>query len=255
MSANHHDPVRLLPAYALGCLDDEDALRLRQHLETCLYCHAEWYQYQAVVDQLALAAPDAIPSRSLRRRLLAGVLAKKISTRSHLMTSWRLYLSAFHQYVTAALRWQLASLLLIVALAVSSLSLWRHVHLVESQMPATMTTTTLFGKAAAQEAGGLIIASANGHSGTLVVDRLPVLNEAAQYQLWLTQADGQRISGGIFSVNGDGYHSLFVTLERPLAEYIAFGVTVEPAGGSPAPTGRQVLCNSQPASTMTLSGK
>jgi anti-sigma-K factor RskA len=58
--------------------------------------------------------------------------------------------------------------------------------------------------------------------------------------LWLIQ-DGQRTSGGVFSVSDEGYGSLWISSPEPLATYSAFGITIEPAGGSPGPTGDKVL--------------
>ena len=74
----------------------------------------------------------------------------------------------------------------------------------------------------------------------LTVAGLPVLSPEQQYQLWLI-VDGQRASGAIFSVNEDGWAKVSVDSERPLAEYGAFGITIEPTGGSPGPTGERVL--------------
>ena len=53
--------------------------------------------------------------------------------------------------------------------------------------------------------------------------------------------DGQRASGGVFAVNDEGYGVLEVSSPDPLASYSAFGVTIEPEGGSPGPTGDKVL--------------
>ena len=86
----------------------------------------------------------------------------------------------------------------------------------------------------------MLVISSDGEHGTLVVDGLPPLDASQQYQLWLIQ-DGQRTSGGIFSVDGEGYGSLWITSPKPLISYQAVGITVEPAGGSPAPTGERVL--------------
>jgi anti-sigma-K factor RskA len=72
------------------------------------------------------------------------------------------------------------------------------------------------------------------------VDHLEPLGPDQQYQLWLIK-DG-RISGGVFDVGDDGYGSLTVRAPDPLDSY-TFGVTVEPAGGSPGPTGPRVLAS------------
>jgi anti-sigma-K factor RskA len=53
--------------------------------------------------------------------------------------------------------------------------------------------------------------------------------------------DGQRTNGGVFSVNPDGYASLELYSPLPLIQYQAIGITIEPWGGSPGPTGPKVL--------------
>ena len=87
---------------------------------------------------------------------------------------------------------------------------------------------------------GTLVIDQQGDYGTLVVDKLAGLNSSQQYQIWLLK-DGQRTSGGLFSVNPDGYASLEIMAPLPLAQYDSVGITIEPVGGSPAPTGAKVL--------------
>jgi anti-sigma-K factor RskA len=103
-----------------------------------------------------------------------------------------------------------------------------------------MRTINLVGTEKAPQATGLLVMSVDGERGTLVVDGLTPLGEDQEYQLWLIQ-DGQRTSGGVFSVNRKGYGSLWVSSPQPLSTYSGFGITIEPAGGSPGPTGDKVL--------------
>ena len=76
--------------------------------------------------------------------------------------------------------------------------------------------------------------------GTLVVEHAPPLEPGKQYQLWLTK-DGKRTDGGVFSVGKNGYGVLYVWAKEPLDSFSEFGVTIEPEGGSPGPTGEKVL--------------
>ncbi|MCJ7660988.1 MAG: anti-sigma factor, partial [Anaerolineales bacterium] len=103
-----------------------------------------------------------------------------------------------------------------------------------------LTTVAMVATDYTPEATGTLVISMDGEYGVLVVDALPILDESQQYQLWLIY-DGQRASGGVFSVNDEGYGSLSVSSEKPLSSYPAFGITIEPAGGSPGPTGEKVL--------------
>jgi anti-sigma-K factor RskA len=74
----------------------------------------------------------------------------------------------------------------------------------------------------------------------LVVNGLDVLPLDKQYQLWLAVGD-RRDSGGVFSVSRSGYGALEISAPQPLREYARVGITIEPSGGSPGPTGDRVL--------------
>jgi hypothetical protein len=78
-----------------------------------------------------------------------------------------------------------------------------------------LRTINLTGTDTAPGATGLLVVSLNGQHGTLVVDHLPDLNDQWQYQLWLIDSDGNRTSGGVFSVR-QGY--VWVKFRR-LAQY------------------------------------
>jgi anti-sigma-K factor RskA len=91
---------------------------------------------------------------------------------------------------------------------------------------------------------GMLVISDDGQFGTLITDNLKVLTAQSNYQLWLVK-DGTRTSGGVFSVNDAGYGWLKITSKTSLLSYQSFGVTVEPAGGSMAPTGLKVLGGNQ----------
>ena len=80
---------------------------------------------------------------------------------------------------------------------------------------------------------------ANGEA-TLTITNLPPLTTEQQYQLWLIH-DGQQDSGAVFSVDDEGWAEVTIDAQRPLTSYGAFGITIEPAGGSPGPTGQRVL--------------
>jgi anti-sigma-K factor RskA len=97
----------------------------------------------------------------------------------------------------------------------------------------------------APQAIGTLIMGQNGDYGTLVVDHLPLLDAELQYQVWLIR-DGERTSSGLFSVNYEGYGSLELSAPLLLNQYDTIGVTIEPRGGSPGPTGAKVLGSDLP---------
>jgi len=234
MSSDNH-VIELLPGYVLGCLDEEDMVLVSEHLPVCADCQAELYTYQAVADGLVLALPDATPPSSLKRQLANRI---RLSLVQSPPSRWNVFTDFIRN--TSPI-WGIASLLLIIALATSSLLLWQRVnHLETITQPKQMQTINLAGTQTAPDASGLIVLSMDGKHGTLVVDHLPVLDPKHEYQLWLIH-DGQRASGGVFSVNKYGYGSVWVSSPEPLNSYSDFGISIEPMGGSPGPTGDKVL--------------
>jgi anti-sigma-K factor RskA len=137
--------------------------------------------------------------------------------------------------------WAPLSLLLILALAAVNLLLWQRVNQLETAAgPGQMQAIPLTSTDAAPDASGYVIISPDGRNGAIVVDGLPMLDAEHEYQLWLIR-DGQRTSGAVFSVDEDGYRGARIEAPESLFEYEAVGISPEPAGGSPAPTGEPVL--------------
>jgi len=230
----------LLPGYALDCLDEDEAILVTEHLAGCAACQAELQAYQATVDQLALGVGEAVPPAALKSRLMDRIQPGLADVPDRPELSWWQSLGMFMRRTTPA--WGAASLILILVLALGNLWLWQRVNTLEAHLPPadSLRTITLSETGAAPGATGLIVISLDGFHGTLVVDRLPQLDESHQYQLWLIE-DGQRDNGGVFSVSREGYGSVWLDSSRPLASYSAFGITVEPAGGSPGPSGEKIL--------------
>ena len=229
----HDDIAALVPALALGALDADEARQVQVHLAACSRCAAELLSYEEVADALLLTPAAQTPPDRLKQRLLASA-APPAPARAAAQTGWRL--GAALRSLWAPARWQPISVALLALLLIANVLLWqRPVPDVGEWQPLT-----LVGSAAAPEATGLMVISDDGRHGSLVVDALPELPPTQQYQLWLI-VDGTRVSGGIFSVDAEGYGSLWIAAPRALSEYDAFGITIEPAGGSPGPTGTRVL--------------
>lgn len=248
MSNQEHSAIlELIPAYALGSLDVDEAERVGRHLPSCAICQTELKEYEAVADAIPLAVTQIDPSPELRDRLMRGQhLQERIGasvpadeppiqklpwwqTATHFVRDW---------FSVSA--WRPVLALIILALVASNILLWQETRTGGSS--SSWRRVALTGSEAASDARGIIYISSDGRNGTLVVDGLPALSEEQQYQLWLI-VDGQRDSGAVFSVNLEGYRGQQIEAPRPLRDYGAFGVTIEPAGGSPGPTGQRVLAS------------
>jgi anti-sigma-K factor RskA len=235
-STDHVD--ELLPAYALGMLELDEEARVAAHLSGCARCQAELHTFQAIPERLAYAVPVRVPPARLRQSILQSVQPQAVKPAPAVRASWRERLAASVHRAGPA--WAIASLVLLAVLVVSNLALWHQVQQLSSNTSGGFTLLALNATSSAPGANGLMVISRDGRYGTLVVDGLPDLGQGRQYQLWLIQ-DGQRTSGGVFSVDGSGYGSLWVAAPQPLVSYQTFGITIEPQGGSPGPTGQKVL--------------
>jgi anti-sigma-K factor RskA len=80
-------------------------------------------------------------------------------------------------------------------------------------------------------------------------NQLPALPADKVYQLWVIPQGRPPVSAGLLAPDPSGHASLFVPMpgDMPPAEVVA--VTVEPAGGVPAPTGDMVLVGKVPVAT------
>lgn len=237
MSSEEH-VTDLLAAYALDILDEGEARQVREHLQSCSACQAELRSYQRVVDELPLAAAETAPPPQLKDKIMQQARETRLAGQPKTQLSWWERLKESLTWRTPA--WGMVSLALIVLLGLSNIILWQRLSKVENDRPDALATVPLKGSQVVPKATGMLVISADGEHGTLVVDGLPSLDASQQYQLWLIQ-DGQRTSGGVFSVDSEGYGSLWITSPKPLISYQSVGITVEPAGGSQAPTGERVL--------------
>ena len=102
-----------------------------------------------------------------------------------------------------------AVVLLVIFLGLSNLMLWQQVNTLQGHvLPASDTRVVLLeGTTKAPGTRGYLMVFKGENYGSLVVEDAPTLSKENQYQLWLIN-DGKRTSGGVFSVNEQGYGTL-----------------------------------------------
>ena len=89
-------------------------------------------------------------------------------------------------------------------------------------------------------ARGMIAVSDTGQAAVLLTLDLPPLPPDKVYQVWLIKG-GRGFDSGVFTVDSNGYGQTIIQLFAPLGWFDAIGITIEPSGGSPGPTGDSVL--------------
>jgi len=225
-----------LPAYVLDALTDDEMNRVANHLAECSTCQVELARMQQVADELPLALAQSTPPPEVKVRLLRAIHTRRVnlSTPNQPTSLW--------QRLEGLLRMRLPALglALLVVMVLGNILLWRQLNLANQQTSAPMRVYALANTQNSPGAVGTLVMDPNGKYGTLVVDNLATLDPGKQYQVWLIKG-AERASGGVFSVNPDGYASLELLASLPLGQYDSVGITIEPAGGSPGPTGPKVL--------------
>lgn len=227
----------LLPAFALGVLEDAEVEQVRRHLSQCETCLREFEELQEVEGRLGLAVPYASPDPDLKARLMARVRAEQegstVAARAQILDR------VSNLIQRNALVWTPISLLLILGLLIGNLLLWQRASHQPAEAP--LRAVPLEGTDASPAgASGVLALSGDGREGTLVVYGLAPLGPDQQYQLWLIQ-DGERDSGAVFSVDAEGQAIVAIDAPQRLLDYSNLGITIEPAGGSPGPTGEKVM--------------
>lgn len=98
----------------------------------------------------------------------------------------------------------------------------------------------LAGTQAAPTATGRFYIQDN-NTGVLVLNGLQPLAANQAYQLWFIPAQGAPRPSGVVQVTNTTPNTLLVTIPAQDQNFAVLGVTIEPASGSPAPTGNLVL--------------
>ena len=227
--------IDLLPAYALGSLDEGEAVRVSEHLPGCLECSSELDAYQTVAAQLALGGRETDPPMGMKKRLFDQL---RLPDQSRSIKSEEVR----HRRVPRLLAaWSVVSLVLILVLSLGSVYLWQRInYLVDASRPGGMYAFSLNGTDILPDAAGYLIVGADGENGAVIVDKLPPLDPDMEYQLWLIR-EGEFTSGASLAVDEMGYGGRRVSAPDNLLTYSAASMTIEPTGGSISPTGEIVL--------------
>ncbi len=239
----------LIPLYAIGALEPAEAEAARQHLETCPICQETLRDYQIVAEELLYQVPALEPPPALRAKLLARLRAQPaVHPAAHPQVASRSGWRRFWEGTIVLPRWAaLGALLALLALGGLALSeRARYAALADAlEMGRILSapdhmSVSLEAAQQAPEARAVVYMQPGSSTALLVVYRLATLPPDKAYQVWLIR-DGQRDSGGLFTVRPDGHATVLIRAPRPLQSYQQIGITTEPATGSPGPTGPRVI--------------
>jgi anti-sigma-K factor RskA len=250
----------LAPLFALGALDGEDLAAFEAHLVGCAACRAEVSTFTEVAGRIGASVPRVPPPAALRQRVLAAASAASAPSagRAPRRTVWwpaglaaaaalvlglallvtRTQLQRARER-TAELERQVQQ----VELEVSQLKL----QLVQAQAVRDLIArpgsrlTLLAGLQPAPQARARVVWDAASREALLFASGLQAPPAGQAYEVWVIGASNRPVPAGVFQPAPDGSAVFRLPRLEDTAQPRTFAVTIEPAAGSPSPTGPMVL--------------
>ncbi|SDK83667.1 Anti-sigma-K factor RskA [Lentzea albidocapillata subsp. violacea] len=231
----------LTGVYAMNALSDSERAEFEAHLPRCPSCAQEVAELQATAASLGTAAEVAPPAR-LRAQVLTGVQAtRQLPPEATAPEAAVFVLPTRNRWlVRTSVLAAAASVLVAVVVGVQAVQARSELDALGQSAAGNSQVLDLL---RAPDAKLLSDSGTDGGHGTVVMspsrgkaaflaDGLPSLPADRAYQLWVVGPDGPR-SAGLLQDKP--------VLADDLADARAFALTVEPDGGSRAPTTTPVV--------------
>lgn len=266
------DPRSDIAAYSIGALEADEAAAVKRLLDADPALKREAEEYAAAASMLTLSVPRMEPPAALKGKIMTAarasrppvltVLPKAAAAKperrlrdvlAFVASAAAVLLFAFSMYLmnqTTVLREREAQIVadndrMATAIAeitaqptpsatvppVANRGMETAVRLLTAPDAHRME---LMGDDGSMKA---MLMFAPSHSEALVVtSSLPSLDEGHTYQLWQIDHNGQPVSAGMFATNNNGIMAMIFEPAITWDSVSAVGISVEPAGGSEAPT-------------------
>lgn len=237
----HEDYKEMIPARALSALDAAEERALNEHLENCDECRKELEEWQATAATLAVVADPVEPSPKVRERILSEVRKELITPevipfRSTSRNIWRSFGSLG----------AMAAVVLFTALIVGLVVLWRENNAFKADIAKANEFIELAKTPGAKVSelrgvdlgAGATATLAYDKTGQaiLMADKLPNVPRGKAYQLWFIVGKNPPMPGKTFAPDSAGKGVLKDQMPKEAVDSAIFAITLEPEGGSTAPT-------------------
>lgn len=247
----------LLPFYALDALTEKERELVEQYLIEHPEARQQIEEMKYTASVLPLSVSPVAPPRHARERLMARVAADE-RARSEVKHQPSPRVNRFESFfrtfslaaAAVAIIWVIVLNIQVVrlrneiaaldsALVAQSNSLNQIIETLPQTTPSQTITVSLKGTNAEPQAQGQLIADPASQSAVLVITGLPALEPGKTYQVWLI--GGAPVSAGLLTVDSNGQGVLIVASQEAIGSFNSLGISVEPEGGSPQPTGEIVV--------------
>jgi anti-sigma-K factor RskA len=211
-------------AYAVNALDDVERAAFERHLADCEVCSAEVAGQREAAATMTHAV-SVTPPPALRDRVLAQVATTRVLppvTRPRRAGRRRSFL------VAAA-----AAAVIAAGGGLAISQPWQPDARQLTASEQVLNAADAHRVSAPVQGGGRItvVRSDRMHEAVLLADGVPPAPSGHVYQVWFQNSEGRMVSAGLMPADKD---SMLLAGDPRTAQ--AVGITVEPAGGSEAPT-------------------
>ena len=269
MITERHEELAAL--YALGLLEGAERSAFESELAGNPELAALVQSLSGTATDLAFAAPQLVPPPELKQRLLAATAEPVAAFPLLRLVPWGLaaalaIITAWLSYQNLSLRTEIASLQTERRLAeiayksarnqLSERSLLAETMIndlgrqLREQQDLTRLKITALASLAGNtpEAQAIAVWDPSRETGLLTVDKLPVIGDNQDYQIWVIDpAYPIPVDGGVFKPGADGRAVLTFKGDKPVKGVAAFAISLEKKGGVPKAEGPIVLLGKVPA--------
>ena len=230
-----------LAAHALNALPPDEAARVDTLLATNADARTLFAEYQAVVNLLpyGASASSETPPAAVRE----AILARARATRKRSL-ALRLLPRGSRVFAAVAACLVLGALLLGMAAYTGgfrSVIAPQTVTLASIMKTPGLISYEMVPESIAPGASGRVYLTPDRQYMALTLQGMPPPPDGRAYQLWFRNAEQERKSIEVFTPDASGKVEFVRPIPPSQASYITCGITQEPAGGSPAPTGQRVI--------------
>jgi hypothetical protein len=247
-----HPPLANLPddiaeaiaAYALDALPPEDEARIVAFIAVHPEADALLEEYRSIVGLIPYAAAPSAPPPYVRDGVLRSIRGE------HSRRRWLPMRRVRYRFVPV-----------FAACALLLLLVWNiglQVRPVSAPAPTNpntpisdilsaqgLMTFAMDPQPDAPSASGRVYLTPDLSQAAMAVWKLPPLSADRTYQLWFRLDDQTRVSITTFSVDEKGSAVLRLNVPQMSHPYVQCGITLEPRGGSPQPTGPRILTSQE----------
>ena len=230
----HEQVDELIAAFALGAVDDAEAMMVRRHLPDCGECQATLVRMTEVVAVLPLSLEEVAPPADLKDRVLArvegrGAAPLALADRAEGPSTGKLlFLRRIPNWAPVAA----AAVLVAAMFGVNMAQRPPRATPPSSNLQATLLDGSHSGV-------GNVTYITDQHIALVTFHQLAAPEAGKNYELWVIPAGGRAVASGVFLPDPDG--SKVMVVNRPIAHGDTIAVTQEAPGGVPQPTSSPII--------------